>query len=71
MDDLIKKIVEKVGITAEQAKGSVAVVTGFLKEKLPDPIADQIEKIIKGIDQDGDGLEISDVTKKISGIFKK
>jgi len=35
MDELIKRITEKTGISEDQARSAVTTVTGFLKEKLP------------------------------------
>jgi nucleoid DNA-binding protein len=35
MDDLIKLVAEKTGISPEQAKTAVETVMGFVKEKLP------------------------------------
>ena len=38
MDELIKRITEKTGISEDQARSAVNTVSGFLKEKLPAPI---------------------------------
>jgi len=43
MDDLIKLVSSKAGIEKAQAKTAVETVLGFLKEKLPAPIAGQLE----------------------------
>jgi hypothetical protein len=48
MDELIKLVSSKVGISEEQAKQAVEVVIGFLKEQLPEPIAGQIDGLLKG-----------------------
>ncbi|RPI16777.1 MAG: DUF2267 domain-containing protein [Ignavibacteriae bacterium] len=58
MDNLIKMVVDKTGISAEQAKGAVDTVLGFIKEKVPG-IGDQIDGLLKG--------ETGDVVKNISG----
>ena len=39
MDELVKLVVDKVGISEAQAKQAVEVVVGFLKDSLPEPIA--------------------------------
>ena len=39
MDELIKRITEKTGISEDQARTAVTTVSGFLKEKLPAPLA--------------------------------
>ena len=40
MDDLIAQITEKTGITGAQAKDAVDSVMEWVKDKLPDGIAD-------------------------------
>ena len=48
MDELITQITERTGITADQAREAVQVVTGFLKDKLPAPIAAQVDGLLSG-----------------------
>lgn len=45
---LVELIREKTGVSAEQAQQAVDVVVGFLKEKLPEPIAAQVDQVLKG-----------------------
>jgi len=48
MDELVKLVSQKVGISEEQAQQAVTVVIGFLKDNLPAPIAAQVEAALKG-----------------------
>ena len=48
MDELVKLVSAKTGLPAEQAKVAVTTVLGFLKEKLPAPLAGQIDALIAG-----------------------
>ena len=48
MNELIQNLVTKVGITEEQAKGSVETVAEFVKGKLPASFHGQIDKILAG-----------------------
>ena len=66
MDELVKLVSKKTGISEELAKTAVEVVLGYLKDKLPAPIAGQIDGIISGGGGTGD---IADVTKQIGGLF--
>ncbi len=50
MDDLIKQLTEKVGISPDQAKGAIKTVMGFIGDKLPGPIAGQVNKLLGGDD---------------------
>lgn len=52
MKELIDQVVAKVGISPEQAQGSIATVLDFLKDKLPGPIASQLDKFAGGDDDD-------------------
>jgi uncharacterized protein (DUF2267 family) len=64
MDELIKMVTQKAGISTDQAKMAVDTVLKFLKEKLPAPIASQIEGAIGGGAQ-------QDITKKLGGLLGK
>jgi len=66
MDELVKLVTDKVGISEAQAKQAVDVVLGFLKDKLPSPVAGQVEAALKG---DLSGL--GDVAGKLGGLFGK
>ena len=48
MDELVKLVSAKTGLPAEQAKVAVTTVLGFLKEKLPAPLAGQIDALLAG-----------------------
>jgi len=54
MDELVKMVAKKVGISEAQAKQAVEAVLEFLKDKLPAPIAGQLDAVIKG---DASGLK--------------
>jgi hypothetical protein len=66
MDELIKQVSQKVGIPEEQARLAVETVLGFLKEKLPAPIAGQIDSVMGGSGLSG-GL--GSVTGGLGGIL--
>src|SRR4026207_732058 len=48
MDELIKRITEKTGISEDQARSAVNTVSAFLKEKLPAPLAGQVDNALSG-----------------------
>jgi hypothetical protein len=48
MDELVKLVVKKTGLPEAQAKLAVETVIGFLKQKLPAPIAGQIDGLLSG-----------------------
>jgi hypothetical protein len=48
MDELIKQVVERTGISEAQAQTAVTTVLGFLKDKLPAPIAGHLDGLLGG-----------------------
>jgi len=48
MDEIIKLVVKKTGISEEQARQAVKTVVDFIKDKLPGPLGDQIDNALKG-----------------------
>lgn len=66
MDELIQAIAEKTGLPVDQAQKAAEAVIGFLKEKLPDPIAGQIEGLLSG---GGAGAGLEGITDKLKGMF--
>ena len=73
MKEIIDQVIAKTGISPEQAQGSVAAVVDFLKDKLPGPIADQLDKFVNG-DEEGEegGSNPLDAAKDaIGGFFNK
>jgi hypothetical protein len=53
VDELVKLVAQKTGISDAMAKQAVEIVLGFIKEKLPAPIAGQIDAVIGGGDSTG------------------
>jgi len=62
MDELVKQITAKTGISEDQARQAIGVVVDFLKQHLPAPIAAQVDGVLKG-----GGLP--DVSKGLGGLF--
>lgn len=48
MDELIQQLVSKIGISEEQAQGSVGTVVEFLKGKLPASVHGVLDGAISG-----------------------
>jgi ribosomal protein L7/L12 len=70
MDELIKKVSERTGLSEDKAKTAVDTVVGFLKEKLPSPIAGQIDNALNS----GGGMiadKADDIIGGIGGMFGK
>lgn len=48
MDELVKLVAQKLGVSEAIARQAVEIVIGFLKNKLPGPIASQIDAVMAG-----------------------
>jgi hypothetical protein len=46
MEELIKQVTERTGISEAQARTAVETVVGFLKNRLPAPIGGQLDSVI-------------------------
>ena len=73
MNELIQKVMEKAGITADQSKTSVETVLEFIKGKLPPGILDSVlgGKAADAGDATAGLPGASDVLGKIGGMFGK
>ena len=46
MDELVKQVAQRTGISEDKAQEAVNTVVGFLKARLPEPIAGQLDGIL-------------------------
>lgn len=68
MDELIKQVTAKTGISEDQARSAINTVLEFVKGKLPAPIASQVDNVVGG---GGGGASdaIGDIASKVGGLF--
>ncbi len=62
MDQLVKMVQDKTGISQKDAQTAVNTVVGYLKDHLPPQISGQIDAIMAGKDAGG-------IAKDIGGMF--
>ncbi|HET7599633.1 MAG TPA: hypothetical protein VFK09_05050 [Gemmatimonadales bacterium] len=48
MDELINMVAQKTGLGPDKARTAVDTVLGFLKNRLPGPIASQLDSAVSG-----------------------
>jgi hypothetical protein len=73
MQELINQVATRTGISEEQARQAVETVLGFLKDKLPVPIAGQLDSVVSG-GSGGEGTSgggLSDLAGSVGGFFGK
>ena len=69
MEALIKLVVDKTGISHEQATTAVNTVVEFIKDKLPPGISGQVESFIKNDKPGADG-PFDNLKDMMGGMFK-
>jgi len=70
MDELVKLVAEKTGLPEATARTAVEAVIGFLKDKLPPPIAGQIDTVLGGAGA-GAGPDLGDLAQGLGGLLGK
>jgi hypothetical protein len=71
MDELINLVSQRTGIPADKAQMAIQTVLGFVKEKLPAPMAAQLDSLVAG-GSDGASNSIGDIgsmAKGLGGLF--
>jgi hypothetical protein len=64
MDELVKLVAQKSGITSDQAKTAVETVLAYLKQNLPAPVAAQVDAVLSGKAPD-----VGSLTSGLGGMF--
>ncbi|HEU4762158.1 MAG TPA: hypothetical protein VFS74_07535 [Gemmatimonadales bacterium] len=64
MDELINMVAQKTGLAPDKARTAVDTVLGFLKNRLPAPMASQLDAALSG-----KATSVEDLTKGISGMM--
>ena len=56
MEELVRQVAERTGISEAQAQTAVITVLGFLKTRLPEPIAGHLDGLLGGASGAAGGL---------------
>ncbi|HLM57298.1 MAG TPA: hypothetical protein VK422_14385 [Pyrinomonadaceae bacterium] len=67
MDELIRQVTERTGISEQQARTAVETVLGFLKTRLPAPIAGHLDSFTGGGAQGQGGGSLADQAGDVLG----
>jgi hypothetical protein len=68
MDELVKMVAEETGLPEAQARKAAEAVVKFLKTKLPEPLAGQVDNFLEN---DGTADVAQDLLKKGLGFLSK
>ncbi len=68
MDEVVKLVSQKTGLSQEMSKVAVETVINYLKQQLPAPLAGQVDNILAG----GGSLgNLDDLAGGLGGLFGK
>jgi len=63
VDEIVKEVAQKADVSEEVARKTIEVVVKLLKEKLPSPLAAQVDGILSG------DADAGDIVKGIGGLL--
>jgi len=67
MDEIVQMVADRAGIPKEVAQRAVEVVLNVLRERLPEPMAGQLDAVISGTG----GLDAGSLAQGLGGLFGK
>lgn len=70
MNELIQQVISKVGISEDQAQGSVGIVVEFIKAKLPENLHGVIDSALSGESVEAGGVA-GIAQQALGGVFGK
>ncbi len=71
MEELVKQIVSKTGISEDQARSAADTVVGFLKAKLPAAVGGHLDSVLGSAAGALGNVDLGAVTSGLGGLFGK
>lgn len=68
MDDLVQLVSQRTGLSEAMSRQAVNVVLDYLKERLPAPLAGQVDMLL-GTDKKQDAGDVAQLLKGLGGRF--
>ena len=70
MDEIINLVADKTGISKDKAQTAVSTVLGYLKQRLPSPVAGQIDSFLSsGGSAAGGTGGLADAARNVGNMF--
>ncbi len=69
MEEIIKQVTERAGISEAQARTAVETVLGFLKNRLPEPLAGHLDSFLGGGAGGGGGADLGGLGGADGGVL--
>lgn len=73
MEDIVQEVVNRTGISEDNARKAVQVVVGQLEQRLPEPMGSQVKKHLSGksAGDSAGGSSLGDAAKSAGSMFNK
>jgi len=71
MDELIKLLTEKTGLPDDKARMAVETVIGFLKQRLPSSVGEQLNTCLSIPAGHGLTEKVKEMAHNVGGVFSK
>ena len=72
MDDIVRTVADRTGLTDEQAQQAVDTVVGMLKGRLPEPASSMIDRAVAGETAAGEAPgKLGQATEAVKNIFNR
>lgn len=71
MDELVKLLTEKTGLPDEKARMAVETVIGFLKQRLPASIGEQLNTYVSSPASQGLTEKVKGIAQGVGNVFTK
>lgn len=71
MEELVKLLTEKTGLSDDKARMAVEIVVGFLKQRLPGSVGEQLNTCLSIPAGEGLTEKMKEMAQRVGGVFKK
>jgi hypothetical protein len=71
MDELVKLLAEKTGLAEDKARMAVETVLGFLKQRLPGSVGEQLNTYLASPTGEGLAEKVKGMAQSVGGVFTK
>lgn len=71
MDELIKLLTERTGLPEDKARMAAETVIGFLKQRLPGPVGEQLNSVLSAQTSPGITEKVKGIAESVGSVFTK
>lgn len=71
MDELVKLLAQKTGLPEDKARMAAETVIGFLKQRLPGPVGEQLNSVLSVQASPGFTEKVKGMSETVAALFTK